>query len=140
MFHVLVFLHVSSSVLLGSFVSLPLMTRRIILVSDSERRGYLIALASYTRVGHYALILLLLTGVGLMLNSSHKPSVLWDVCAFVLLLMIAAMIGVISRKLKALIGSASQSDSIAEYAQNTTIYSWIATACIIAEIIVMTSR
>jgi hypothetical protein len=140
MLHVLIFLHVFSAVSLGSFVILPFLIRRLLFISDTERIGFITALISFTRVGHYALIILLLTGVGLIVSSTNKPSIFWVVTALVLLLIISATIGMLSGKLKKLIGSELRGDSIAKQVRRITIYSWLTAVSIIVAIIVMTGR
>lgn len=140
MVHVLIFLHVFSALLLGGFVILPFMIRRILFISDAERTGFITALIGFTRMGHYALVLLLFSGGGLILTSTNKPSALWMVAALVLLLIISAAIGLMSGKLKKLIGSELREDFAADHVRRIVKYSWLTAVSIIIAIIVMTAR
>ncbi|MFB5193075.1 hypothetical protein [Alicyclobacillus fastidiosus] len=140
MLHALVFLHVFSALLLGSFLALPLMIRRLETISNTERHGYVKALNSFTRVGHYALILLLLTGGGLIFSSTNKPSTLWVLAALILLLMISAFIGMISVNLKKLAGNKLETALAIRHVRRISNYSWITAVSIIIAVIVMTNR
>lgn len=102
MFQALISLHVLSSLLLGTFVVLPFLVRRITTIPDREQAGFIKSLQIFTRFGHYALIVLLLTGGGLIFESTNKPPFLWTTSALILLLIISAAVGVLAGNLKKL--------------------------------------
>lgn len=64
MYSILVFIHVISAFLLGSFLILPLMYKSLAKRAGDELKASLKTIHHYTRFGHYALILLFISGGG----------------------------------------------------------------------------
>lgn len=97
----IIFLHVFSAVGLGYFLLFPFLTSRLA-SSNENRAGLASGLAFFNRIGQYVLIVAFLTGGYLV--SKYDYSVPWMIAAVVLVLVMFAMTGMMSKPLKAIVG------------------------------------
>jgi hypothetical protein len=138
MYNVMIFLHVVSALLLGSYVVLPFLVGRAASLSGAAQESFVGVLRSFNRVGQFALIVAFITGGALI--SSVKPSVAWMITATVLLLIIGALSGMIGARSKKLIAAAKASSSTASDVAKIKAFSWIAAIAVILAVLIMTNR
>lgn len=91
-------LHIISSVLMGIFLTMPLLTGRIASLSGPALSGFTGVLHAANRAASYALIIAFLTGGYLVGNAGL--SVLWMIVVFVLFLALAAFSGILGKRLR----------------------------------------
>lgn len=139
MYSVLIFLHVASALLLGTYLVLPLVSGRLTDLSGPAREGFVMMLLNYLRAGHFALIGVLLTGGGLIGLAGSRPSVLWMVTAVLLVFVIGGVIGNINKGLKKLLAADKTGAGIAGHARDVKVSGWIAAVAIVAAILIMTN-
>ncbi|MGG3572646.1 hypothetical protein ABES80_09200 [Bacillus gobiensis] len=139
MFQLLLFLHVTSALFLGSYLVLPWLMKQRYLRSGDEFKGFLQSVLKFTRSAHYALIGLLITGFLMIVLRSAFPSVLWITIAIGLLLGIGAMIGMIDKKFKQILKSDHPKQLMSDQARTLNLYSWMAFFFILASIVIMTN-
>ncbi|TNJ67243.1 hypothetical protein FE784_06795 [Paenibacillus hemerocallicola] len=139
MYNALIFLHVTSALLLGTYVLFPLVSGRLTDLSGPAREGFVMMLLNYLRAGHFALIGVLLTGGGMIGLAGTRPSVLWMVTAVALVIVIGGVIGNINKGLKKLLAAGKAGSDIAGHARDIKISGWIAAGAIVAAILIMTN-
>ncbi|MDF2713952.1 MAG: hypothetical protein K0R28_877 [Paenibacillus sp.] len=139
MYNLLIFLHVTSALLLGTYVLLPFVSSRLTELSDPAREGFVMMLLNYLRAGHFALIGVLLTGGGMIGLAGARPSVLWMVTAVVLVFVIGGVIGNINKGLKKLLAAVQAGTSITGHARDVKVSGWLAAVAIVAAILIMTN-
>ena len=100
---IVLFLHVLGAVGLGYYLLLPYFTARMKAHTSSTLPPYLSSLYGTSRIGQYLLIIQFLTGGYLM--SQQKYSVLWMVLTTVIFLVIAAISGIMNKRMKQAIGA-----------------------------------
>ncbi|MDH5162743.1 hypothetical protein [Heyndrickxia oleronia] len=100
MYSFIVFVHVLSAVFLGSFLAYPFIWNSFVSQLNKDILVVPKVIMSYIRFGHYALVLLLISGACLVIYYSTYPSVLWVVIAIALLVLIGGLLGMIHKKLK----------------------------------------
>ncbi|WP_054860049.1 hypothetical protein [Gracilibacillus sp. JCM 18860] len=140
MYLLLIFAHVLSALLLGSFLCLPIILRWLYTLTGNELRIGLKTTLAFTRVGHYALAFLLLTGGWMVIGYPPYPSVIWVVTSILLLVLIGAMIGIIHAKLKKVILTKQPEKLLLTYRTPLICYSWLTFLTIVAALFLMTNR
>lgn len=136
MFSILLFLHVIGSVLLGSFITFPFLIKRLSKLNDAAKPGFLSLLISLTKVAHYALIVVLLTGLVLVWINYGSYTNLWMGVSLLLLLLIGAMMGIMSKRMGAMYTQSLAGDQVS-VDQRLQTFSWICALAIIIVIYVM---
>ncbi|UOQ43311.1 hypothetical protein MUN89_15480 [Halobacillus salinarum] len=139
MYQAIIFIHVLSAVLLGSFLILPFLMKPLFTCRREELHGFLRGIISYCRTGHYALVLLLLSGSWLVWHYSRSPSLLWTVSALALLFLLGATIGMIQRNFKRILRAEAPEDSLKANAQKLSIFNWSTFIFILVALIIMTN-
>ncbi|MCJ7841624.1 hypothetical protein MUB24_12095 [Lederbergia sp. NSJ-179] len=140
MYSFLVFLHVVSSFVLGSFISLPFIINTISSRTGNELKTVLQTISSFMRAGHYALVLLSISGGWMIFAYSSYPSVLWIGMAIVLVVLMGGSIGMNHTNLKRIIVSKYPEKEVLENMPKLRLYSWITFLFIIAAVFIMTNR
>ncbi|GGE30861.1 hypothetical protein GCM10011391_06860 [Pullulanibacillus camelliae] len=135
MFGVLIFLHVISAVVLGVYVLLPCFLNYVSKLKQESLTSVAGLLIGLTRMGQYALILLLLTGGAMMSMMSSMPSIAWLIITLVLFVIIGAVTGMLIHNIKRLKGAKATSALFSK----VKVYSWIASIAIILIVLVMTN-
>ncbi|MFC4618917.1 hypothetical protein ACFO4N_09270 [Camelliibacillus cellulosilyticus] len=139
MFNLLIFLHVASALLLGCYLLLPFLINRLTTATGQALESCIGLLLILTRASHVALIVLLLTGGGMISQLGTMPSLLWISLALVLLVIIGGVIGMISKRLKQLRAAAKEDQLKAKHIEKMKIYSWVAALAVIVAILIMTN-
>ncbi|MEW9698326.1 hypothetical protein [Paenibacillus sp. SI8] len=137
MYHVMIFLHVVSALLLGSYVVFPFLAGRAGTLSGAAQESFVGLLRSFNRVGQFALIVAFITGGALISNA--KPSVAWMITATVLLLIIGALSGMIGARTKKLLAAAKAGSNTASDVGKIKSFSWIAAIVVILAVLIMTN-
>ncbi|WP_449620971.1 hypothetical protein [Robertmurraya sp. Marseille-Q9965] len=140
MYSFLVFIHVGSALFLGSFLSFPLILRSVFSCSDNELKPTLRTILSFTRTCHYALVLLMISGIFMFFTYSQSLSTLWITIAILLVVNIGGMIGRIQLSLKKILLSNSPEKQLIEQSSRLQWSSWITFLSIIAAVFIMTNR
>ncbi|WP_159881586.1 hypothetical protein [Paenibacillus puerhi] len=106
MWNVLIYLHVLSAILMGIYLVLPFLVGRVDkLQSGASKVGFLNVLFTTNRVGQFSLILAFLTG-GYMVGKGDY-SVLWMVLSVVLFLALAALTGIMGKRIRLAVSESS---------------------------------
>lgn len=140
MYSLFVFLHVLGALFLGSFLVLPFAIHNLYSRTGKELMASLHTILSFTRAGHYALIVLFLTGGGLVMGYSAFPSILWVVIAGLFLIVIGGLIGMIGKELKHIYFEEKPAERLLERMAKLKGYSWLTGLTIVAALFVMTNR
>ncbi|WNR43338.1 hypothetical protein [Paenibacillus roseipurpureus] len=139
MYHVLIFLHVISALLLGSYVVFPFLVGRAGSLSGAAQESFAGLLASLNRVGQFSLIVTFLSGGAMISQLDPKPSALWMALATILLVIVGAATGMIGGRIKKLKASSAAGKSTAADASKIKAFSWIAAIAVILAILIMTN-
>lgn len=140
MYSILVFVHVISAFLLGSFLILPLTFKSLANRAEDELKASLKTIHHFTRFGHYALILLFISGGWMVIGYSIYPSMLWVILSLILLLLIGAVIGMISQRLKFIAHAENTGRALLENISRLKTFGWLTFILIIAAAFIMTNR
>ncbi|WP_340002605.1 DUF2269 family protein [Oceanobacillus sp. FSL K6-0127] len=140
MYSILVFIHVISAFLLGSFLILPLMYKSLAKRAGDELKASLKTIHHYTRFGHYALILLFISGGWMVIGYSSYPSMLWVLLSLTLLLLIGAVIGMISKRLKTITHAENAEKALQENISKLKTFGWLTFTLVIIAAFIMTNR
>ncbi len=139
MYQLLVFIHVTSALFLGSFLVLPWVIKAMLSRTSGELIGFLKMASSFLRSGHYALIVLIITGGWMVVGYSAFPSILWVTTAVMILLLIGAMMGMIHKTLKKMIISGHQQNKLVTNTAKLKTLSWVTFSAILIVILIMTN-
>lgn len=140
MYSIIVFFHVVSTLFLGSLLALPLVINSFSSRTGNELKTALKTALSFTRASHYALVLLMMSGVWMVVAYSSYPSILWIGIAILLLILIGALIGMMHKIIKRIIFAENPEKKLLEHVLQLKWYSWITFLLIIASIFMMTNR
>lgn len=95
---------------------------------------------TFTRAGHYSLIVLLLTGVGMVSRNSALLPILWIIIACLLIVVIGGLIGMIKKELKHIQREEKPERRLLERRTILKSFSWLTVLVIIIELFIMTNR
>lgn len=95
---IVLFLHVLGAVGLGYYLVLPFFTTRMKTHTETTLQPFLSSLYGTSRIGQYLLIVQFLTGGYLM--SQQKYSVLWMVLTTIVFIAVAAVSGIMNKRMK----------------------------------------
>ncbi|MGF7015753.1 hypothetical protein [Ornithinibacillus bavariensis] len=140
MYSILLFVHVLSSLFLGTFLALPFVMNTLFSRTGDELKALIRTVLNFTQGGHYALIFLTISGGSMIMVYRSYPSKLWVVLAIVLLLMISGMVGMIQKNMKRIIGSENPEELVANHRLTLKRFAWLISLFIIAAIFIMTNR
>ncbi|SDN21020.1 hypothetical protein SAMN04487897_102150 [Paenibacillus sp. yr247] len=139
MYQVMIFLHVISALLLGSYVVFPFIVGRAATLSGAALEIFMGLLSTLNRVAQFSLIVTFLTGGAMISQVDPKPSALWMALAVVLLIIIGAVTGMIGGRIKKLVANSKAGKSTASDAAKIKTFSWIAAAAVIVAVLFMTN-
>ena len=139
MYHLLLLVHVISAVLLGSYITLPWQIKKMLTIPRDNLVLRINLIQSYTRAGHYSLILLLVSGGLMIVIYSAFPSIIWVVVSFTTLLFIGAFMGMIKKKLRQIKDSEKPEDLLKRNFKVLNMFSWALFVCILFALIIMTN-
>jgi hypothetical protein len=139
MYSLLLLVHVISAVLLGSYLTLPWQIKKTANIPRDNLVLRINFIQSYTRAGHYSLILLLVSGGLMIVIYSAFPSVIWVVVSCTTLLFISAFMGMIKKKLRQIKNSEKPEDLLKKNYKVLSIFSWALFVCILFALIIMTN-
>jgi len=100
MYEVMFALHVLSAVAVGFYLLMPFLTMNIAGMPQDRLSGYTGPLAAMNRIGQFVLVITLVTG-GAMLHDA-PVSMAWGTVAVILILIIFALSGMMSKPLRQL--------------------------------------
>ncbi|MEK4145977.1 hypothetical protein NST02_02680 [Robertmurraya sp. FSL W8-0741] len=140
MYAILVFFHVISAIFLGVFLTFPIIIKRLFSQTGQELKTVITTFLSFTRGGHYALVLILITGGWMTMGYSTYPSTEWVIIATLLLALIGAMIGMINTLLKKILSSEQPEENLINNRAKLKWYGWCLFLFIIAASFIMTNR
>lgn len=140
MYWFLVFLHVISAVFLGSFLALPFTIQSLAARTEDKLKMSVNTVLYFTRFGHYALILLFLSGGGMVIGYGSYPSMLWVTLSTIILIVIGGLMGVISKRMKLMKHTESLEEALQENLPKLKILSWVTFVLIIIAVFIMTNR
>jgi hypothetical protein len=133
---VMIFLHVVSAVLLGSYLLLPFLSGRAAALSGVEQQSQIGLLITLNRVGQFSLIVALVTG-GALIHSAGV-AVAWMIVTFVLFLAIGATSGIMGANLKKMLIASKEESSTSVPASKVQTFSWISGIVLLLLIYIMT--
>lgn len=139
MYSLLLLVHVISAVLLGSYLTLPWQIKKTPNIPRDNLVLRINFIQSYTRAGHYSLILLLVSGGLMIAIYSAFPSIIWVVVSFTTLLFISAFMGMIKKKLSQIKDSEKPEDLLKKNFKVLSMFSWALFVCILFALIIMTN-
>jgi hypothetical protein len=139
MYHLLLLVHVISAVLLGSYLTLPWQIKKMPTIPRDNLVLRINFIQSYTRAGHYSLILLLVSGGLMIIIYSAFPSIIWVVVSFTTLLFIGAFMGMINKKLRQIKDSKKTEVLLKKNFKVLSMFSWALFVCILFALIIMTN-
>lgn len=139
MYHLLLLVHVISAVLLGSYLTLPWQIKKMLTIPRDNLVLRINFIQSYTRAGHYSLILLLISGGLMIVIYSAFPSIIWVVVSFTTLLFIGAFMGMINKKLRQIKDSKKTEVLLKKNFKVLSMFSWALFVCILFALIIMTN-
>jgi uncharacterized membrane protein len=134
---VMLYLHVVSAVLMGSYLVLPFLSGRAAALSGQEQQSYCSLLIILNRVGQIALVISLLTG-GAMIHTAGV-STAWMITAIVLVLAIGATSGIMGASLKKMLIASKAETSTSVPASKVQTFSWLSAILILFIVYVMTN-
>lgn len=140
MYSSLVFVHVASALLLGSFLAFPFVLPSLLTRAGKELKLAVQLVTGFVRVSHYALILLVITGGWMVIGFAVYPSLMWVVLSLLLLLVIGALIGMIQKNLKRILHEKETELALSQLKTKLKTLGWISFVCIIAVVFIMTNR
>ncbi|HHW35703.1 MAG TPA: hypothetical protein GXX18_00110 [Bacillales bacterium] len=140
MYSIIVFFHVVSTLFLGGLLAFPLVMNSFSSRTGNELKTALKTALSFTRASHYALVLLMMSGVWMVVAYSSYPSILWIGIAILLLILIGGLIGMMHKNIKRIIFAENPEKKLLEHVLKLKWYSWITFLLIIASIFIMTNR
>lgn len=133
MYEIMFTLHVLSAVAIGFYMLLPIAAARLAGLQGDKLAGFAGPLAVMNRFGQYILIVTFLTG-GAMLADAGVAT-LWWIIAVVLILILFAMSGMMSKPLKRLADPGAQDK--AALAGKVRTFSLINAVVLIAAVLLM---
>ncbi|GIN98131.1 hypothetical protein J6TS1_40010 [Siminovitchia terrae] len=140
MYSIIVFFHVVSALFLGSLLALPLVMNSFFSRTGNDLKTALKTALSFTRASHYALVLLMISGVWMVVAYSSYPSILWIGIAILLLILIGGLIGMLHKNIKRIIFAENPEKKLLEHESELKWCSWITFLLIVASIFMMTNR
>lgn len=140
MYSILVFVHVVSSLFLGTYLALPLVINAIFSRSGTELKPVLKTILSFTRAGHYALILLVISGGWMVISYASYPSILWVILSMLLLIAIGGLIGMINKNIRQILIAEDPKKKLADNISTLKWYGWLNTIFVITALFIMTNR
>lgn len=139
MYHILIYIHILSALLIGIYILIPFVIPSIESFSQKEQTTFSELILFFIRVGQYALILLLLTGGGLIYIINGGLTTLWMILTTILFLIVGGALGMMQVKIKALRKSRDNDFALHSHLNQFKIYSWMTSIGIILILIVMTN-
>lgn len=95
---------------------------------------------TFSRGGHYALSVLILTGGWMVSKNTALLSILWIMIACLLLAVISGLIGMIKKELKHIQLEEKPERRLLERTTILKSYSWLTVLAIITALFIMTNR
>lgn len=138
MYPLVLLVHVISAVLLGSYLTLPWQIKKMRNVPRDNLVLCIDFIQSYTRTGHYSLILLLVSGGLMIVIYSAFPSIIWVVVSGITLLLIGAFMGMIKKRLRQIKDSEKPEDLLQKNFKVLSMFSWTLFFCILFALVIMT--
>ncbi|KRF03596.1 hypothetical protein ASG89_02175 [Paenibacillus sp. Soil766] len=135
--HVMLFLHVISALLLGSYVVFPFIVGRAASLSGAGQESFMGLLSTINRIGQFALIVTFISG-GAMVSEGNFSG-LWMALAIILLVIVGAVTGMIGGRIKKLRANSAAGINTAADAAKIKTFSWIASIAVILAIVIMTN-
>ncbi|MFD0962280.1 hypothetical protein [Paenibacillus chungangensis] len=123
MYSAFLLLHVIGAVGMGFYLVLPIMLGRAPKLAGAGQGGLAEGLLSANRIAQYFLILQLLTGGYIMTKADY--AVIWMIIITVLFLGIAALGGIISKPLKAVVAANEAGQSASEHIGKARVLSLV---------------
>ncbi|WP_018933269.1 hypothetical protein [Gracilibacillus lacisalsi] len=140
MYSFIVFVHVIGALLLGSFLAFPVAFKSLLSRSGTELKISVKTLVSFTRFGHYALFVLIITGGWMVMRYATYPSWLWVVLSLILLMLIGALIGMIQKGLKSIMLAKNPDKVLQRNTAKLNILGWFTFLLIVIAVFIMTNR
>ncbi|HEY0827099.1 MAG TPA: hypothetical protein VGE40_03315 [Bacilli bacterium] len=135
MIQFIVFLHVLGAIGTGFYLLLPFLFLRLGALSSSAQDGLVSGLFTANRIGQYLLVVQFLTGGYLI--SQGEYSVAWMVVVIVLFVGAAALAGIMSKPMKALMANAKAGKASAAEAAKIKNFSFIIAILLVVIIVLM---
>lgn len=140
MFSLFVLVHVISALFLGSFLAFPLVINTVFSRTGDELKAMLKMILSFTRSGHYALVLLIISGCWMVVEYSAYPSIVWVGIAVLLFVLIGGLIGMIHKNIKIIIDAENPEKKLLENVSKLKLFGWITFFFIMTTVFIMTNR
>lgn len=138
MFSIMIFIHVISAVLMGSFLVFPFFSGRAASLEGQEQLSYVSLLITLNRVAQFALVVAFLTGGAMLSNKEISISVPWMITAIILFLAVAAASGIMGANLKKIVAANKAAASSSAAASKVQSFSWISAIVLLLVLYVMT--
>ncbi|CAN7674899.1 hypothetical protein LJR153_005317 [Paenibacillus sp. LjRoot153] len=135
--HVMLFLHVISALLLGSYVVFPFIVGRAAGLSGAGQESFMGLLSTLNRIGQFSLIVTFISGGAMVSEGSFSG--LWMALAIILLVIVGAVTGMIGGRIKKLRANSAAGKSTSADAAKIKTFSWIAFVAVILAIVIMTN-
>ncbi|GEM_PF-1997336 len=128
------FIHLISAIVTLFYLALPFLVTSS-LRSDGNRNGTFGMLTTGNRIGQYVLILVFLSG-GYM-SSKAGVSIPWTIAATVLVLVMFAMTGMMSKPLKSVRNGSLDTSALGQAGAKLRRFGWINAVALIALVVLM---
>ena len=140
MYSFILFSHVVSSLFLGCFLAFPLAINTLFSRTSNELMTSLKTILAFTRAGHYALVLIMVSGGWMIIGYSSYPSMFWVAFSILILILIGGLIGMVNKNIKQIIFANDCKKALLENMPNLKWYGWITFFSILIAVFIMTNR
>ncbi|WP_062052529.1 hypothetical protein [Bacillus sp. JCM 19034] len=140
MYSLILFVHVVSALFLGCFLAFPLAINTLFSRTSNELITSLKTILAFTRAGHYALVLIMVSGGWMVIGYSSYPSKYWVTLSTFILILIGGLIGMVNKNIKQIIFANDSKQALLENMVKLKWYGWITFISILTAVFVMTNR
>lgn len=140
MYSFILFVHVVSAIFLGCFLAFPFVIHTLFTRTSNELKTCLHTILAFTRAGHYALVLLIVSGGSMIIWYSSYPSIFWVALSILTLILIGGLIGIVNKNIKQVISANDSKKALLENMLRLKWYGWITFFSILFAVFIMTNR
>ena len=140
MYSFILFGHVVSALFLGCFLAFPLAINTLFSRTSNELMTSLKTILAFTRAGHYALVLIMVSGGWMTIGYSSYPSMFWVTLSTLILILIGGLIGMVNKNIKHIIFANDSKKALLENMLKLKWYGWITFFSILIAVFIMTNR
>lgn len=140
MYSFILFVHVVSAMFLGCFLAFPLIIHTFISRTSHELITSLKTVLAFTRAGHYALVLVMVSGGWMVIGYASYPSLFWAIGSILILILIGGLIGMMHKNIKQIIFAEDSKKTLLENRLKLKWHGWLIFFSILIAVFIMTNR